>query len=163
MLSDNGTPARKARIAPGPLHATALSPESWPAHRHMEPRRILVVDDDPDVRMLFKVILESGGYQVSEARHGVGALILIRESIPDLVITDMLMPAMDGRELIARLRAETRTADLPILAVSGYPGAIEAVTGADAVLKKPIDRADLLATVESLIERGDRLDQSASA
>jgi CheY-like chemotaxis protein len=115
-------------------------------------KRILVVDDDADARLMFQLIFESGGYQVSEARNGVGALILIKDSLPDLVVTDMVMPMMGGEELIARLRADPRTAQLLILAVTGQPGAKEQTSGADAVLEKPFDRLDLLATVASLIE-----------
>jgi CheY-like chemotaxis protein len=114
-------------------------------------KRILVVDDDPDVRLIFKLILESAGYHVSEARNGIAALILIRDSPPDLVVTDMVMPGMDGQELIGRIRADERTARVPILAVSGHPGSLEQASGADAVLNKPIDRPRLLAVASTLI------------
>jgi CheY-like chemotaxis protein len=112
---------------------------------------ILVVDDDPDVRLMFKLIFESAGYQVSEARNGIAALILIRDSPPDLVVTDMVMPGMDGKELIDRIRADERTAKVPILAVSGYPLSREQASGADAVLSKPIDRPGLLAMASTLM------------
>jgi CheY-like chemotaxis protein len=114
---------------------------------------ILVVDDDSDVRLMFKLIFESVGYQVSEARNGIAALILIRDSLPDLVVTDMVMPEMDGRELIARVRSDERMANVPILAVTGHPAAREQASGADAVLDKPIDREVLLKTVSSLMQR----------
>jgi len=119
----------------------------------MASKRILVVDDDTDVRLMFKLIFESAGYHVSEARNGVGALILIKDSLPDLVVTDMVMPEMDGVELIRRIRSDVRTAQVPILAVTGHPGALEQASGADAVMDKPIDRGDLLATVDSLIKQ----------
>jgi CheY-like chemotaxis protein len=115
-------------------------------------KRILVVDDDPDVRLLFRLIFESAGYQVDEARNGVAALILIKDSLPDLVVTDMVMPQMDGQELIRRLRADSRTAKLPILAVTAFRGSGDRFSGADQVLDKPIDRRDLLATAGSLIK-----------
>ena len=117
----------------------------------MAGKRILVVDDDPDVRLLLRAILESGGYQVSEARDGVAALTLIQDSQPDLVVADMVMPGMDGQELIARIRSDVRTARLRILAVTGYPAAREQAYSADAVLEKPIDRLSLLGTVGSLL------------
>jgi CheY-like chemotaxis protein len=119
-------------------------------------KRILVVDDDPPVRLMFRLIFESDGYQVSEARNGVAALILIKDSLPDLVVTDMVMPQMSGQELIERLRSDDRTARLLILAVTGHPGAREQASAADGVLEKPIDRVHLLATVSSLIEERDR-------
>jgi CheY-like chemotaxis protein len=121
--------------------------------RDMASKRIVVVDDDPDVRFMFKLIFEGAGYHVSEARNGVAALILIRDSPPDLVVTDLVMPEMDGHELIGRIRADERTASVPILAVTGYPGAREQASGVDAVLSKPVDRAGLLAMAASLMGR----------
>ena len=118
----------------------------------MAGKRILVVDDDPDVRLLFRLIFESVGYQVDEARNGVAALILIKDSLPDLVVTDMVMPDMDGLELIRRLRADVRTAQLPILAVTAHARSRDLASGADQVLDKPIDRSRLLATVGSLVK-----------
>ena len=102
---------------------------------------------------MFKLIFESAGYQVSEARNGVAALILIKDSLPDLVVTDMVMPVMDGPELIGRIRADERTAKVAILAVTGFPDAREQASGADAVLSKPIDRPSLLAMASSLISQ----------
>ena len=118
----------------------------------MAAKRVLVVDDDPAVRLTFRLILESAGYQVSEARHGLAALILIKDSLPHLVITDMVMPEMGGEELIARLRNDRRTNELPILAVTDHAGAKDQTSDADAVLEKPFDRLRLLAVVRSLIE-----------
>ena len=119
----------------------------------MAGKRVLVVDDDPDVRLMFRLIFESAGYEVGEARNGVAALILIRDSPPDLVVTDMVMPGMDGQELIGRIRSDERTARVPILAVTGIPGAREKASSADAVLNKPIDRPGLLTAASSLLGR----------
>ena len=124
----------------------------------MTGKRILVVDDDPAVRLMFRLIFESDGYQVSEARNGVSALILIKDSLPNLVVTDMVMPQMSGQELIERLRSDDRTARLLILAVTGHPAAKQQASAADGVLEKPIDRLDLLARVSSLIGERDRED-----
>lgn len=120
----------------------------------MPSKRILVVDDDPSARLMFKVILEAAGYLVEEAQNGVAALILIKEAVPDLVVTDMLMPRMDGRELIERIRADVRTAPVCILAVTGHPEARTQASGADFVLDKPFDRSALLAAVGSLVGAG---------
>ena len=119
----------------------------------MVAKSILVVDDDPSVRLVFRLILESGGYAVSEARDGIAALILIKDRLPDLVITDMVMPRLDGRELIERLRADGRSARIPVLAVTGNAGMKEQMSGADWMLDKPVDRAILLAAVRSLLDR----------
>lgn len=119
----------------------------------MKPR-ILVVDDDRDTRFLFRLIFESADYEVDEAPNGVAALAVVKEDRPDLLVTDILMPLMDGLALIARLRSEAQTAALPIVAVSGNPDAKEAAAKADAVLSKPLDRRLLLEVVSSLLAKG---------
>ena len=120
----------------------------------MARRRILVVDDDADTRFLLRLIFESADYEVSEAPHGVAALIHIKNELPDLVVVDMLMPRMSGAELIERLRATARTEGLVILAVSGHANATDIAKDADAVLSKPFDREELLAVVGSLFGPG---------
>jgi CheY-like chemotaxis protein len=117
----------------------------------MSLKRILVVDDDPGVRFLLRLLFESVGYEVSEAQHGVAALIRVKESLPDLVVTDIMMPVMDGGQLINRLKSDERTAALPIVAITGTPGAKEAAMAADVVMSKPFDHSSLLATVGSLL------------
>jgi len=114
-------------------------------------RRILVVDDDPDTRFLMRLIFESADYDVSEAPHGVAALIHIRNELPDLVVVDMMMPRMSGAELIERIRSGPTSAGLRILAVSGHPNATATAKEANAVLSKPFDRDELLALVGSLV------------
>jgi CheY-like chemotaxis protein len=130
-----------------------VSPGSIGEKPFLAARWIVVVDDDPSVRLMFKLMFETAGYRVSEARNGVAALILIRDSLPDLVVTDMVMPEMGGRELIARIRFDPRTASVLILAVTGHPGAKEEAIGADAVLDKPFDRPLLLKTVTDLVDQ----------
>ena len=117
----------------------------------MSLKRILVVDDDPDMRFLLRLLFESVGYEVTEAQHGVAALIRVKEAMPDLVVTDITMPVMDGGTLIKRLKSDVRTAALPIVAITGNPGAREAAKAADVVLTKPFHHASLLATIDSLL------------
>src|SRR3984893_6757616 len=81
--------------------------------------RILVVDDEPDQRFLLRRIFERAGHEVSDARDGAAALKAVRESVPDLVVTDMMMPVMGGMELVRCLRADSATAHIPVLAASG--------------------------------------------
>jgi CheY-like chemotaxis protein len=114
-------------------------------------KRILVVDDDPGVRFLLRLLFESVGYEVSEAQHGVAALIRVKEALPDLVVTDIMMPIMDGSQLIKHLKSDERTAALPIVAITGTRGAKEAAAAADVVMTKPFDHSSLLATVGSLL------------
>ena len=117
----------------------------------MPEKTILVVDDDPSIRFLLRLIFEGAGYRVLEAQNGISALIRIRDEVPDLLVTDMMMPVMDGGALIERLRSEASTAGIRILAVTANPRAQEAAANADAVFGKPFDRSELLAIVSELL------------
>ncbi len=112
--------------------------------------RILVVDDEPDLRFILRRCFERAGHEVLDAGHGAAALDLVRTCLPDVVVTDMMMPVMNGSELIARLHAEPTTAAIPIVAVSGD---INLADGADAVLDKPALAADVLVVVNLLLAR----------
>lgn len=113
-------------------------------------KTILIVDDESNMRFLHRMILESGGYEVIEAAHGAAALERAKESPPDLVITDLMMPVMSGRELIERLRADPVTAGVPIVIVSANPRSV--LEAADAVLGKPYDPDELLSAARSLMQ-----------
>jgi|ERR1039457_6703283 CheY-like chemotaxis protein len=113
--------------------------------------RILVVDDEPDERFLVGRTLRKQGHAVTVAENGVAGLKTAQEQVPDLVLTDVMMPVMDGVEFIRRLRSDPATAGIPILAVSGDTHLAGA---ADAVLKKPYDDHRLAAIVSSLLEKG---------
>ena len=110
--------------------------------------RILVVDDEPDLRFILRRIFEKAGHEVADAVHGAQALEFARESPPELVVTDMMMPVMDGRELIRRLRADPATAHIPILAVTGNG---ELADSADALLAKPYQPDHVLAVANILL------------
>lgn len=110
--------------------------------------KVLVVDDESNMRFLIRMILESAGHEVVEAAHGADALERVKESRVDLMVTDLMMPVMSGRELVERLRADRKTASLPILVVSANSSAV--ATAADAVLGKPFDAAALVAAVDLL-------------
>ena len=99
-----------------------------------------------------RVILEGAGYQVTEARHGIAGLTSARVRRPDLVITDVMMPTMDGLEFIERLRANPKTAAIPILVVSGNS---ELATAANARLRKPFTRRELLHAAALLIREDE--------
>jgi CheY-like chemotaxis protein len=113
--------------------------------------RILVVDDDPSMRFLLRLIFENSGYDVNEAQNGVTALIKIKDVLPDLIVTDMMMPVMAGGALIGHLRSDPRTAGLRIPAVTADPDAKKAAASANVVLAKPFIQSTLLASVSSLL------------
>jgi len=113
--------------------------------------RILVVDDEPDERFLVGRTLKNQGHDVTVAENGAAGLQVARERIPDLVVTDVMMPVMDGIEFIRRLRGDPATAGIPILAASGDT---HLAGGADAVLAKPYDDRRLAMIVNSLLKKG---------
>jgi CheY-like chemotaxis protein len=113
--------------------------------------RILVVDDEPAQRSLLRRILERAGHEVSCAVNGAAALQAVRESPPDLMVTDMMMPVMGGAELIRRLRCEPATAGIPILAASSDS---HLAVGADAVVAKPYSWNHLVEVADALLREG---------
>ncbi len=113
--------------------------------------RILVVDDEPAQRFALRRIFERAGHEVTDAGDGAAALRAVRESPPDLVVTDMMMPVMGGNELIRRLRFEPATAGIPILAASSDP---DLAVDADAVISKPYKWEHLTKVAEGLLREG---------
>jgi len=121
-------------------------------------KRILIVEDDRDLRFVIRMILERAGYDVAEARHGVAALEAISTQPPDLVIADLTMPAMSGVELVEQLRSNPAAASLPTVLLSG--GQVDSATWGrvDAVVRKPFESDHLVACIESALhaDRGER-------
>jgi len=115
---------------------------------------VLVADDDVDILLLVGLRLERAGYEVIKAKDGVEALELIEGRDIDIAVVDVMMPRMDGHELVRRLRAEPATADLPILvltaAVHDAVAAESAAAGADAHMRKPFSPKDLVDRLEEL-------------
>ena len=110
-----------------------------------------MVDDEPAQRFMLRRIFERAGHEVTDAGDGAAALRAVRESQPDLVVTDMMMPVMDGNELIRQLRCEPATASIPILAASADP---QLAAGADAVIPKPYKWQHLTEVAEGLLREG---------
>ena len=85
------------------------------------PKKILIIEDDKTIQLLLKVVLERGGYQVSAALDGMQGLMLARQTKPDLIILDMMMPAGGGSSLLSRVRQMTDTFAIPIVVYSAMP------------------------------------------
>jgi CheY-like chemotaxis protein len=122
--------------------------------------RILVVDDDPGIRMICGEVLEGAGYVVREAETGPKALEEARRWRPDLILLDVMLPDMDGFAVAKRLREERATAIIPVIFISARGQTKDKVQafklGADDYLVKPFDAAELQARVEKALERRDR-------
>lgn len=78
-------------------------------------KRVLVVDDEPDVLLLCRVNLEFEGYEIPEARDGEEALRVVREEHPDVVLLDVMMPRMDGWQALEAIKADPATTDIPVV------------------------------------------------
>ena len=131
----------------------------------IKPQRVLVVDDDPDARMLCAVNLQLEGLEVIEAEDGRHGLARARLENPDLVVTDVAMPGMDGFELAEALRRDEGTARIPLIFLSGEADpehrARARSLGALAYLNKPFDPPALAKLVAAaLSHRGLSLAQT---
>jgi two-component system, OmpR family, response regulator len=111
---------------------------------------VLIVDDDSNLRRLLSVTLRLAGFSVYTAENGAIALSLMTASAPDVIILDLMMPVMDGREFHRRIRAEGHST--PVLLVSAY-GAEQACheLGAQDSLPKPFDPDELVERVQVLV------------
>jgi CheY-like chemotaxis protein len=125
---------------------------SAPGH---SPRRVLVVDDQPDERAIQSAMLGHLGYEVHEAADGETAVHRARELGPDIIVLDVAMPRMDGLAVCRELRADTRTARIPVLlltaSVAGDLQTLAAEAGAVGILSKPVEPHAVAAEIRRLI------------
>ena len=119
------------------------------------PQRVLVVDDCADIRELWKMWLTIWGFAVEEARNGSEAVRMAVANPPDLVLMDLWMPVMEGVTATAQLKADPRTLDVPVLALSAQtlaPDPAEAAAaGARAFIAKPCDPDMLLSCIRDAL------------
>jgi DNA-binding NarL/FixJ family response regulator len=123
-------------------------------------KRLLVVDDEAKLLRAVAVTLRGEGYEVTTARGGAEALVRINEAVPDLVVSDIRMPGMDGYKLARALRANPRTNLIPVIFLTAKDerrDRIEGIrAGVDAYLVKPFDPEELLAVVANILGRVER-------
>lgn len=120
-------------------------------------RLVLLVEDDRDGRRLFAEWLEQAGFQVAATHNGLQALERAIEVAPDVVVTDLYIPGIDGYELTRRLKNDPRTRHIPVIAVTGYAPYAQDPTraeraGCDAILPKPCTQEDLHDAIRSVID-----------
>ncbi|KQP46215.1 hypothetical protein ASF44_24830 [Pseudorhodoferax sp. Leaf274] len=121
-------------------------------------RHILVAEDDPEIRANLQRLLRLEGFRVTAVADGRAALAALHAQAPDLLLTDAMMPELDGESLLRLLRADPRHAQLPVLLLTAradtedHARALQA--GASAVVTKPFQRAVLLDSIRRLLAGG---------
>jgi PAS domain S-box-containing protein len=147
-----GAPA----AGPAPGTTATDSPAEVATTGPATPATVVVADDNPDMRDYLTRLLSQAGYRVHAVADGREALELIRRTTPDLVVSDIMMPRLDGLGLLAALRGDPRTASVPVLLLSaraGQEASIEGLrAGADDYLVKPFAAAELLARAETIVK-----------
>ena len=118
-------------------------------------RRVLLVDDYPDAREMYSEYLKFSGFDVIEASNGVEALERAIETAPDIILMDLSLPVMDGWEATRRLKADERTASIPVVALTGHAlaGISEGAknAGCDAFVTKPCLPEDLVTEIRRVL------------
>jgi DNA-binding response OmpR family regulator len=117
---------------------------------------VLIVEDDPSIALGLRMNLEAEGYEVMSAEDGEKALDVVRSDAPELIILDVMLPKMNGFEVLRTLRQEGHT--MPIIILSARTGEIDKVTGlelgAEDYVAKPFSLAELLARIRAALRRG---------
>ena len=123
-------------------------------------KRLLVVDDEPNLLRAVAACLKAEAYEVSTARSGREALLQLAEAVPDLVVSDIRMPGVDGYQLARQLRGSPRTALVPIVFLTAKDETADRIegfrAGIDAYLTKPFEPEELIAVVNGILSRVER-------
>jgi CheY-like chemotaxis protein len=116
-------------------------------------RKILIVDDDRDVRTFLSTLLERHGYATVSASDGVEALSIARQERPDLILLDLMMPRQTGTDFYRKLSKDKDLSDTPVIIVSGLAGRHLAVKEPAAIFEKPIDPDAFIEAVEEALRQ----------
>ncbi|MCT7956008.1 response regulator transcription factor [Laspinema palackyanum] len=124
-------------------------------------KRLLLIDDDPNLILLVKDYLEFRGYEVTTAENGREALEILEKEMPDMIICDVMMPEMDGYAFVEQVRKDPRTNWIPVLFLSAKGQSQDRVkglnTGADVYMVKPFEPEELVSQVEASLKQAGRL------
>jgi DNA-binding NarL/FixJ family response regulator len=149
----------------------AIVEQRWPcAWRHFEKtwkrrkvnlsKRLLIVDDEPNLLRAVAACLRGEGYEVETARSGEEALVHIAQRLPDLIVSDIRMPRMDGYAFARQLRGNPRTDLIPIIFLTAKDESSDRIagirSGVDAYLTKPFEPDELIAVIENILARVER-------
>jgi DNA-binding response OmpR family regulator len=116
----------------------------------MRQKRILIVEDDTDLRRMYYTALEGAGYLVDEAADGLEALRIVEARAPDVIVLDLTLHAVDGLSVQEELASRAATSRIPIVIVTGSDREVDALNVA-SLLRKPVMPDELIATVESCL------------
>jgi CheY-like chemotaxis protein len=126
--------------------------------------KILVVDDEADIRFVIGKMLEREGYEVIEADSGENALESLKETIPDLILLDVMMPGIDGWVTCEKIKSKDETKKIPVVMLTAKTADEDKIKaldecGAEWHVSKPIDRAKFIDTVKWVVESPPRREQ----
>lgn len=123
-------------------------------------KRLLVVDDEPNLLVAVGACLRGEGFDVVTARSGAEALVRVAETVPDLIVSDVRMPGMDGYQFARQLRSSPRTALTPVVFLTAKDETTDRIegfrAGVDAYLTKPFEPDELVAVIRSILDRVQR-------
>lgn len=123
-------------------------------------KRLLIVDDEPNLLRAVAACLRAEGYEVDAVRSGEEALVHVAQSLPDLIVSDIRMPRMDGHALARQLRSNSRTDLIPIVFLTAKGDMSDRIAGfrlgVDAYLAKPFEPDELLAVIANILKRVER-------
>ena len=123
-------------------------------------QRILVIEDENDIRQLLRFNLEREGFAVLEAADGLGGLHMATSELPDLVVLDLMLPGMDGCDVCRRLKAQPVTAAIPVLMLTARGEEVDRIVGltlgADDYVVKPFSVRELVLRIRAILLRGNR-------
>ena len=123
------------------------------------PKKILAVDDEKHIVRLVQVNLERAGYQVATAFDGVDALEKVKSEHPDMIVCDVMMPRMDGFEVLRHLKADPGTRDIPVIMLTAKAQDADVLkgwtSGVDCYLTKPFNPMELLSFVKRIFKSLD--------
>ena len=121
-------------------------------------QRILVIEDENDIRQLLRFNLEREGFAVLEAADGLGGLHMATSELPDLVVLDLMLPGMDGCDVCRRLKAQPVTAAIPVLMLTARGEEVDRIVGltlgADDYVVKPFSVRELVLRIRAILRRG---------
>ncbi len=136
---------------------TAITPQPR-LHNSPEPLRVLIVEDDPASRWALGALFKRMGYRCLTAANGEEGLGMVEPFRPQIILTDLMMPGMDGLEFVRQLKCRDRTRSIPVLmltaAATGVEESAARTAGCDGLLSKPIVMAELLGRIQASLREG---------